>query len=45
MYETEPYEDGWAIVNEDGRIIISKILDIEDAMDICNQLNEGTEVA
>ena len=38
-YTIEPFGDGWAI-SEGGRIVISTIADVEDAIEVRNKLNE-----
>ena len=38
-YVIEPFGAGWAI-SENGRIVISTIADVEDAIEVRNKLNE-----
>ena len=39
-YFVAPLEDGWAIINNNGRVVISAIVDYDDAVVVATDLNQ-----
>ena len=42
VYEVRPYEDGYCVVLGE-KVVLSVIMDINDAVEVCESLNRGLE--